>query len=344
MVSDGTWCPCYKKKRLALIQNAFLLFFLTPTGGWGNAWRDHREFVGTLEYATRYKLWTPLCHELQGNDFQRAVTALLSCQRIYASPVSMLPDECLYYIVNMCRWDWFGDSPTGMRARRRMKRRRELQAQQLQREQAEAEAAMERDDQDDDDDDDEAVDSNGMEEEGNVNGGKGRCCLRRRASSASSNKQVEDFHDAEEEDNGDDLDLDAASESYDEEMENDSDVGSDVIAEGADDAIDDEDEDDDSNDDDSDEDDSDDDDDDDTNDWEHEGGYRANIQLLSLTIPESDDEGDGEAASVTNAEAEAGFSRQAWFRRNVARIHILRAMAAGNNIDGREDGDAEMGA
>ena len=30
-----------------------------PIWGWGNAWRDQREFVGQLEYGAVYQLWNP---------------------------------------------------------------------------------------------------------------------------------------------------------------------------------------------------------------------------------------------------------------------------------------------
>merc|ERR1712013_617817 len=35
---------------------------------------------------------------------------MFMCQRRWESPVSMLPDECLFYILHMCRWDWFDDT------------------------------------------------------------------------------------------------------------------------------------------------------------------------------------------------------------------------------------------
>ena len=91
----------------------------TPFGelnvwGWHTAWRDHREFVGQMEYGCIYKLWNPEMHGRFGHHFQRTVQLLLACQRRTESPVSLLPDECLYYILNMCRWDWFQDTAEEM--------------------------------------------------------------------------------------------------------------------------------------------------------------------------------------------------------------------------------------
>lgn len=49
------------------------------------------------------------------------------CQRRDESPFSKLPDECVYYIMNMCRWDWVGDSSDEMRRAQRQARREERQ-------------------------------------------------------------------------------------------------------------------------------------------------------------------------------------------------------------------------
>jgi len=34
---------------------------------------------------------------------------LLQCQRRLESPVCLLPDECIYYILNLCGWNWSND-------------------------------------------------------------------------------------------------------------------------------------------------------------------------------------------------------------------------------------------
>ena len=86
--------------------------------GWGSAWRNHREFVGQLEYGIVYKLWQPERHASFGRNFQDAAHTILACQRRDESPVARLPDECIFYILNMCRWDWFEDDVQEMSQRR----------------------------------------------------------------------------------------------------------------------------------------------------------------------------------------------------------------------------------
>jgi hypothetical protein len=96
-----------------------------PIWGWGFAWRDDREFVGRLEYGCVYRLWNPTCHVRFASNFNTAVQTLLLCQRRYESVWSMLPDDCIYYILNMCRWDWFNDGVEDYQQhrRRRLSRR-----------------------------------------------------------------------------------------------------------------------------------------------------------------------------------------------------------------------------
>ena len=102
----------------------------TPIWGWGNSWRDHREFVGQVRYGVRFRLWQPsLTGDTYGPEFRRAVQTLLGCQRRAESPISLLPDACLYYIVNMCKWDWWNDTANDLKAqRRRLQRQRRLAA------------------------------------------------------------------------------------------------------------------------------------------------------------------------------------------------------------------------
>lgn len=83
------------------------VFGQTPIWGWGSAWRTHREFVGQVEYGVVYQLWHPERHNRFGQHFDAATRALLLCQRRDESPFAQLPDECIFYILNMCRWDWF---------------------------------------------------------------------------------------------------------------------------------------------------------------------------------------------------------------------------------------------
>jgi len=84
--------------------------------GWGSPWRDHREFVGRLSYGVVYKLWNPVVHRDFGSKFQKIVRVLFMCQRRYECQFSRLPDDVIFYIVNMCRWDWANDDGREMNA------------------------------------------------------------------------------------------------------------------------------------------------------------------------------------------------------------------------------------
>lgn len=83
--------------------------------GWGNPWRQQRKFVGNIEYGVVYRLWNPQEHQVFGNNFKYAALNLFACQRRFESPISRLPDDCIFYILNMCRWDWLNDTSQGMR-------------------------------------------------------------------------------------------------------------------------------------------------------------------------------------------------------------------------------------
>jgi Rps23 Pro-64 3,4-dihydroxylase Tpa1-like proline 4-hydroxylase len=49
------------------------------------------------------------------------------CQRRGECTWSILPDECVYYILNMCRWDWFNDNSVSMKETRRRERAKQNQ-------------------------------------------------------------------------------------------------------------------------------------------------------------------------------------------------------------------------
>lgn len=90
------------------------VFGETPIWGWGSAWRAHREFVGQVQYGVVYQLWQPERHLRFGRNFQEAAHTIFACQRRVESPVARLPDECIFYILNMCKWDWFEDDAEEM--------------------------------------------------------------------------------------------------------------------------------------------------------------------------------------------------------------------------------------
>lgn len=74
--------------------------------GYPGAWRESRAFVGQVNYGIVYKLWSPQNHVTFGSAFDRMVLTLLLCQRRYESPLSLMPDDCIYYILNMCGYNW----------------------------------------------------------------------------------------------------------------------------------------------------------------------------------------------------------------------------------------------
>lgn len=97
-------------------------FGSVPIWGWGSAWRDNREFVGQIKYGACYRLWNPSENVSFGENFRSAARILFLCQRRRESPFSTLPDDCLFYILHMMRWDWVND--TSAELRREQKRRR----------------------------------------------------------------------------------------------------------------------------------------------------------------------------------------------------------------------------
>jgi hypothetical protein len=106
-------------------------FGVRPIWGWGNPWRDQREFVGRLEYGAVYRLWNPSEHFRFGSKFQTLAQSLFLCQRRWESPMSKLPDDVIFYILNMCRWDWANDTPDEMKDLRRRRLARAVAESQL---------------------------------------------------------------------------------------------------------------------------------------------------------------------------------------------------------------------
>jgi hypothetical protein len=325
-----------------------------PIWGWGNAWRDHREFVGQLQYGIVYKLWNPELHHRFGGNYQDSVQSLLACQRRFESPVSMLPDECLFYILNMCRWDWFQDTPVTLKNQRRARKRTlRLVAEQarVERERLAEEAAVAA----------AAAAPAPVPPQAAVVETNARSCCDQLLSSAGNNsgnnrnnRDVdgdEEFYDAEERPRDADADADIEDDEDDDDEEEAEARAMMIVARAGPEAngsgsdsdssegfVD--------NDEDDDDDDDDDDDEwiedvadmngvqvqvqdaaadeDDESEWERQNGYRAdnfNFNFRDVSSDEEEDEEEGEG----NAAAE----RQAWFRRHFARVHILRGLAQG---------------
>ena len=107
----------------------YLIAFLQPIWGWGNAWRDAREFVGQVSYGAVYRLWNPSEHLSFGSRFQRLALTLFGCQRRLESPFARLSDDIIFYIINMCKWDWARDDvdelASEQRKLRKLRRRKE---------------------------------------------------------------------------------------------------------------------------------------------------------------------------------------------------------------------------
>ena len=102
-------------------------FGTTPIWGWGNPWRDSRVFVGRLDYGAVYHLWSPNTKQYFGPQFHAMAITLFLCQRKYASPISFLPDDVLFYILHMCRWDWAKDTTHTMKQQHQHRRQQQQQ-------------------------------------------------------------------------------------------------------------------------------------------------------------------------------------------------------------------------
>uniref|UniRef100_A0A7S2II40 Uncharacterized protein n=1 Tax=Helicotheca tamesis TaxID=374047 RepID=A0A7S2II40_9STRA len=112
-------------------------FGTRPIWGWGNPWRDNREFVGRVSYGAVYKLWNPKKHLSFGDNFQGLTRSLFMCQRRWESPLSRLPDDCIFYILNMCRWDWANDTVENLRINKKRTAKRLKQQQEAEEQNAE---------------------------------------------------------------------------------------------------------------------------------------------------------------------------------------------------------------
>merc|ERR1719201_2764888 len=78
----------------------------SPWGGhWGGSgWRQNREFVGRLTYGIKFMLWNPPTHRMFTPEFKRLVVVML----LVDNRLRVLQNDTMFYILNMCRWDWSG--------------------------------------------------------------------------------------------------------------------------------------------------------------------------------------------------------------------------------------------
>lgn len=267
-----------------------------PIWGWGNAWRDRREFVGRLAYGTVYKLWNPEVLPKFGSCFQNGARSLLMCQRRWESPISVLPDEAIFYILNMCPWDWFNDCTKTMKDRRkREKARSKLLLAQEQRDQEQKIAAtstatfsMEEDDEDAKPSANDVV-----------------CARSSRDESLEATSVAQDGKTIGLEDSDEDGDESVDMEDSDEEdcVEDDDDMAGDEEKN------------------------TDSDDDvsfsDDSSEEDDDHYHNANRRHFSFHYPDSDDEDNDDSE-----QSDSRTPRSHWIRHQIARVHVLRALAS----------------
>uniref|UniRef100_A0A7S2RS17 Uncharacterized protein n=1 Tax=Rhizochromulina marina TaxID=1034831 RepID=A0A7S2RS17_9STRA len=72
---------------------------------WG-AWRQRRQFVGQVSYGAKYTLWNPEVHQNFPVAFRHLARLLLFIKQQPDCPISRCSNDILFYILNMCRWDW----------------------------------------------------------------------------------------------------------------------------------------------------------------------------------------------------------------------------------------------
>lgn len=80
------------------------------SGMWGEGWRRRREFVGRLGVGVCWRLWNPEVNQSFPPRFRAAVHCLLLCAARPGVSLHCLSDSVIFYILNMCRWDWFNDA------------------------------------------------------------------------------------------------------------------------------------------------------------------------------------------------------------------------------------------
>jgi hypothetical protein len=285
-------------------------FGQVPIWGWGNAWRDHREFVGRLQYGIRYQLWHPHKHAMFGPRYRAAIRTCMLMQRRGSSDWSRLPDECIYYIAHVCPWDWFGDTTESIQQDQdRQKRLREEKLEEEKRKREEEEAQQKTDES--------AISSEPMAEEP-----EGKMAAKQRPGrrqyvpcppvrgEESDNvyyDAAEDFDDSDSSWNDDHADMEESQSDYHMdvilEVDNENEKGRRGASNGQD------------NQNDADAEDEEDDDEDDegsnTSAWERANGYRADSNVFRYQDPDLLNE-NGTAANGNGEGREA--QPPAWFR------------------------------
>mmetsp|Transcript_21565 Transcript_21565/g.31899 ORF Transcript_21565/g.31899 Transcript_21565/m.31899 type:complete len:304 (+) Transcript_21565:37-948(+) len=97
--------------------------------GYHGAWRDDCAFVGQLRYCVTYISWKPNIHIHFGYAYAQMVLTLLMCRRRSKSPISLLSDDNLYLILQMCGFNWASACYATKRKRNRPRIRKMIQSQ-----------------------------------------------------------------------------------------------------------------------------------------------------------------------------------------------------------------------
>lgn len=221
--------------------------------------------MGQIHYGAVYKLWNPETQIRFGPNFKEAFFNLKLCQTRWESPISRLPDECIFYILNMCRWDWFQDSQATMTTQYREQKEKQRLLQQEQ-----------------------ALQTARAEVQAMVDAAEAAPACQQHKCNATNN------------DNSNDNDSDVNSEGhYEDAMESLVDAEVEILANNDDDDVEGEGNQGDADDDvDWMEDDSDEElDSDEEDDWEAANGYRADNNVFRFVDPELEEENEGEAAN-----------------------------------------------
>jgi len=95
-------------------------------GFWGTAWRPRREFVGAIEYAVRWKLWTPENHRCFGSSFRAAVRTMLFVHRYSKTALARLSQDMVFYILNFLGHDAFYSAMASSDVQPQARHRRKL--------------------------------------------------------------------------------------------------------------------------------------------------------------------------------------------------------------------------
>eukprot|EP00040_Diaphanoeca_grandis_P005257 m.32052 g.32052 ORF g.32052 m.32052 type:complete len:405 (-) comp16571_c0_seq1:258-1472(-) len=77
-----------------------------PWGGHGI--RRNREFVGRISFGVRWILWTPEQHNRFPEQYKSIVMTLILCWNRLDTELSWLPQEMVFFILNMIPWGTFG--------------------------------------------------------------------------------------------------------------------------------------------------------------------------------------------------------------------------------------------